>query len=175
MAHGHGGGGFFHEDEVLGKAYDQRLMRWLLSWLRPYRSRGVVAIFGDIFLLIGVSLVLLLLDWRLALVTYVAIPLLLYVTSYMRRIMRESFRAIRIRLARINAYLNENISGMSVVQLFTREDRSFAQFDDLNSDYLQANRDAVRAMSVIFPVVALIRAATIAAIFLVGGWLILGA
>src|SRR5919201_1706486 len=300
VAHSHGGGsGFFHEDEILGKAYDQRLMRWLLGWLRPYRVRvalalviilllsaaeitppviakfiidqsitpavsgqipadaglarllplgllylivllsssglrysqtilttwigqhamydlrvalfshlqylslsffdrnpvgrlmtritndvdaltemvtqGVVAIFGDIFLLIGVSLLLLFLDWRLALVTYVAIPLLLFVTSYMRRIMRESFRAIRIRLARINAYLNENISGMSVVQLFTREARSFAQFDDLNRDYLRANRDAVRAMSVIFPIVALIRASTIAAIFLVGGSLILGA
>ncbi|TMD59958.1 MAG: ABC transporter ATP-binding protein [Chloroflexi bacterium] len=299
MAHGHGGGGgFFHEDEILGKAYDERLMRWLLSWLRPYRmqvavafviilllsiaeitppviakfiidqsitpavsgqippdaglarllplgllylivllassglrysqtvlttwigqramydlrvrlfshlqylslsffdrnpvgrlmtritndvdaltemvTQGVVAIFGDIFLLIGVSIVLLLLDWRLALVTFVSIPLLLFVTSYMRRIMRESFRAIRIRLARINAYLNENISGMSVVQLFTREGRAFAEFDDLNRDYLGANRDAVRAMSVIFPVVALIRASTIATIFLVGGTLILG-
>ncbi|OLC57275.1 MAG: hypothetical protein AUH85_03815 [Chloroflexi bacterium 13_1_40CM_4_68_4] len=116
-------------------------------------TQGVVAIFGDVFLLIGVSIVLLLLDWRLALVTFVSIPLLLFVTSYMRRIMRESFRAIRIRLARINAYLNENI---------------------LNRDYLGANRDAVRAMSVIFPVVALIRAGTIATIFLVGGSLILG-
>src|SRR5438105_2221122 len=53
MAHGHGGGGFFHEDEVLGKAYDQRLMRWLLSWLRPYRSRVVLAL--AIILLLSVA------------------------------------------------------------------------------------------------------------------------
>ncbi len=136
-------------------------------------TQGVVSIFGDIFMLVGISVALLLLDWRLALVTFAAIPVLLLVTSYLRRIMRESFRAIRLRLARINAYLNENISGMSIVQLFTRERKAYEQFDDLNRDLLRANQGAVRGMTIFFPAVGFIRALTIAALLTIGGALIL--
>src|SRR2546428_4997394 len=74
-------------------------------------TQGVVAIFGDVFMLAGIALALLLLDWRLALVTFAAIPPLLVVTSYLRRIMRESFRAVPLRLAPLNAYLHEYNSG----------------------------------------------------------------
>src|SRR5207244_11416718 len=84
-------------------------------------TQGVVAIFGDIVVIGTIAIVLLVLDFRLALVTFAALPLLIWLTMYFRRIMRDSFRSIRIRLARINAYLNENLSGMAIVQLFTRE------------------------------------------------------
>jgi ATP-binding cassette, subfamily B, multidrug efflux pump len=87
--------------------------------------------------------------------------------------MRDSFRSIRIRLARINAYLNENLSGMAIVQLFTRERASFKQFDDLNTDLLNANRGQIRAMSMFFPAVGFTRAATSAALFVAGGFWIL--
>src|SRR5207244_10671532 len=96
----------------------------------------------------------------LALVTFAALPLLIGLTMYFRRIMRDSFRSIRIRLARINAYLNENLSGMAIVQLFTRERASFQQFDDLNTDLLNANRGQIRAMSMFFPAAGSTRAAT---------------
>src|SRR5439155_39063 len=174
---GHGGRGNFDEDEILGKAYDARLMRRLLGYLRPYRglvivalliimvTQGVVAIFGDIVVIGTIAIVLLVLDFRLALVTFAALPLLIWLTMYFRRIMRDSFRSIRIRLARINAYLNENLSGMAIVQLFTRERASFQQFDDLNTDLLNANRRQIRAMSMFFPAVGFTRAATSAALF----------
>src|SRR5437868_4366945 len=120
-------------------------------------TQGVVAIFGDIVVIGTIAIVLLVLDFRLALVTFAALPLLIWLTMYFRRIMRDSFRSIRIRLARINAYLNENLSGMAIVQLFTRERVSFRQFDNLNTDLLDANRGQIRAMSMFFPAVGFTR------------------
>src|SRR6266852_6053719 len=116
-------------------------------------TQGVVSIFGDFLMLFGIAIVLLLLDWRLALITYATLPIIVALTFYFRKTMRESFRAVRIRLARINAYLNENISGMSIVQLFTREPRAYRQFDELNTDLLKANQGAIKAMSLFFPAV----------------------
>ena len=136
-------------------------------------TQGVVAIFGDIVVIGTIAIVLLVLDLRLALVTFAALPLLIWLTMYFRRIMRDSFRSIRIRLARINAYLNENLSGMAIVQLFTRERASFRQFDYLNTDLLNANRGQIRAMSMFFPAVGFTRAATSAALFVAGGFWIL--
>ncbi|MDP9275455.1 MAG: ABC transporter ATP-binding protein/permease [Chloroflexota bacterium] len=136
-------------------------------------TQGVVAIFGDIVVIGVIAIVLLVLDFRLALVTFAALPLLIWLTMYFRRIMRDSFRSIRIRLARINSYLNENLSGMAIVQLFTRERASFKQFDDLNTDLLNANRGQIRAMSMFFPAVGFTRAATSAALFVAGGFWIL--
>ena len=138
-------------------------------------SRGVVSIFGDLFTLAAVMVVMLLLDVRLALLTFLVIPVLVGITAFFRGMMRDSFRAIRIRLARVNAYLNETLSGMSIVQLFTRERATFAQFDDLNEDLYQANRGAVRAMSTFQPSIMFTRALTSAMLFVAGGyWIIRG-
>jgi len=136
-------------------------------------SRGVVSIFGDVFVLAGVMIAMLVLDLRLALVTFLVMPVLVGLTVYFRGMMRDSFRAIRIRLARVNAYLNETLSGMSVVQLFTREPATFRQFDALNDDLYRANVGAVRAMSTFQPAVNFTRAATSAVLFLAGGWWVL--
>ncbi len=136
-------------------------------------SRGVVSIFGDVFVLAGVMIAMIILDHRLAIVTFLALPVIIGLTAYFRGIMRDSFRAIRIRLARVNAYLNETLSGISVVQLFTRERETFKRFDDLNVDLYRANEGAVRAMSTFQPAVNFTRAVTSAALFLVGGYLIL--
>jgi len=137
-------------------------------------QRGVVAIFGDIFMLVGISIALLVLDWRLALVTFCSLPILVILTAYFRGIMRESFRAIRIRLARVNAYLNEHLSGMSIIQLFNRERRTLELFDDLNTDLLRANQGMVRAMSMFQPLINFTRAGTAAALFIAGSYWILG-
>ena len=138
-------------------------------------TQGVVSIFGDVIMVAGIAIVLLWLDWRLALITFISLPVLILLTGYFRRMMRESFRAVRIRLARINAYLNENISGMSIVQLFTRQRRAYRQFDELNTDLLEANRGAIRAMSLFFPAVTFTRAATAAGLFIAGSnWILAG-
>jgi ATP-binding cassette subfamily B protein len=131
-------------------------------------TRGVVSIFGDVAMLVLISIAMLLLDWRLALITFVSLPILTAITAYFRGMMRESFRSIRIRLARVNVYLNETLSGMAIVQLFTRERKTFDQFDVLNRDLLTANQGQVRAMSVFQPTVNFTRAATAAALFVVG-------
>ncbi|HYK96880.1 MAG TPA: ABC transporter ATP-binding protein [Candidatus Acidoferrales bacterium] len=131
-------------------------------------TRGVVSIFGDIAIVVFISASMLLLDVRLALVTFLCMPILIGVTAYFRGIMRESFRSIRIRLARVNAYLAETLSGMSIIQLFTREKPSYDQFDRLNMDLLQANQGQVRATSLFQPAINFTRSATTAVLFIVG-------
>jgi ATP-binding cassette subfamily B multidrug efflux pump len=138
-------------------------------------TRGVVSIFGDIAMILLIAVAMLVLDWRLALVTFVSLPILIALTAYFRGIMRGSFRAIRIRLARVNAFLNETLSGMSIVQLFTREKPVLNAFDELNRDLLAANQGQVRAMSIFQPTVNFTRSATAAALFIVGAnWIIGG-
>src|SRR6266581_489984 len=100
-------------------------------------TSGAISILSDVLTIVGVMVVLLVINWQLALVTFIVMPPLLWIASYFRKAMRDNFRAIRVRLARINAYIAENIAGMSIVQLFNREQRNFEQFDDLNRDYLK--------------------------------------
>src|SRR5688500_14029790 len=84
-------------------------------------TSGFVALFGDLFTLAGITIVLFWFDWRLALVTLVILPLMLLVTGWFRRGARKSFREVRVRIAKINAFLQEHISGIAVVQLMGRE------------------------------------------------------
>jgi ATP-binding cassette subfamily B multidrug efflux pump len=100
-------------------------------------TSGAISILGDVLTILGITILLLVINWRLALVTFVVIPPLFWIASYFRVAMRDNFRAIRVRLARINAYIAENIGGMYIVQLFNREQRNYERFDDLNRDYLQ--------------------------------------
>src|SRR5229473_2832411 len=100
-------------------------------------TSGAISILSDVLTIVGVTITLLVINWQLALVTFIVMPPLLWITSYFRIAMRDNFRAIRVRLARINAYVAENIGGMYIVQLFNREQRNYQQFDVLNRDYLQ--------------------------------------
>ncbi len=84
-------------------------------------TSGVVTIFGDVFTLVGIMAMMLWMDWRLALVSFAVLPLIALVTQWFRRNVRESYRVVRGWIARINAFLQENITGMSTVQLFRRE------------------------------------------------------
>ena len=93
-------------------------------------TSGVVTIFGDVFTLVGIMGVMLWMNWRLALVAFSVLPLIVLVTQWFRRNVRDSYRVVRGLIARINAFLQENITGMSTVQLFRREALNFARFDD---------------------------------------------
>jgi ATP-binding cassette subfamily B multidrug efflux pump len=132
-------------------------------------TSGVVAIFGDVVTMIGISIVLVLLDWRLALLTFLVLPLLYLVSERLQVGLRDSYRAIRARLARLNAYVQEAVSGMTVIQLFNRQRRALEQFDALNADHLQASLRSVFYFSLLYPSVAVVGSLATAAIIWYGG------
>ena len=132
-------------------------------------TSGLVAIVGDIATLAGIVAIMLWMDRRLALVIFSIVPLIYWVTDRFRLRAREVYRAVRTRLARINAYLNEQIMGMGVVQLFTQERRSLQRFEELNSAYLSASLDATRNFSQFYPTIALLGTVAVAALVWFGG------
>ena len=132
-------------------------------------TSGVVAIFGDIATLVGITAVMLWMDWRLALVVFSVLPLVYLITERFRVRARDAYRAVRTRLARINAYLNEQIMGMTVVQLFTRERQSLRAFEARNDDYLQASLAAQRNFSRFYPEIQVVGTIAIALLLWYGG------
>ncbi len=138
-------------------------------------TSGVVSIFGDIFTLAGIMIVLVSMDWRLALVTFAVLPLIVLVTQWFRRNVRESYRTVRAWVARINAFLQEHITGMPTVQLFRRERRSFDRFDDINRKHRDANIDSILFYAVFYPAIEVIGAlASALIIWFGGGWTLQG-
>jgi len=132
-------------------------------------TSGVVAVFGDLFSLLGIMGVMLALDWRLALVTFAVIPLFFVVTNWFRRGARQAFRETRRWVARINAFLQENLSGMSVVQLFRREERNQAAFAAINQKHYEANLSAIFYYAVFYPAIEFLAVLAVALILLYGG------
>lgn len=132
-------------------------------------TAGVVSIFGDIFLLAGIVGVMLWLDWTLALVCFSVIPLLFLATLVFKLKIRGSYRQVRTCIARINAFLQENITGMSVVQLFVQEQRKHDEFEQRNRDHLNANLQSIFYYAVFYPVVSLIGSLAFALILWYGG------
>jgi ATP-binding cassette, subfamily B, multidrug efflux pump len=122
-----------------------------------------------VFTLAGIMIVLVVMDWRLALVTFTVLPLIVIVTQWFRRNVRDSYRTVRLWIARINAFLQEHITGMATVQLFRREGRSFAQFDETNQKHRDANVDSIFYYSVFYPVIEIIAAVATALILWFGG------
>ena len=138
-------------------------------------TSGVVSIFGDIFTLAGIMIVLVTMDWRLALVTFAVLPLIVLVTQWFRRNVRESYRTVRAWVARINAFLQEHITGMPTVQLFRREARTFDRFDQINRRHRDANIDSIFFYAVFYPAVEVIGALAAALIIWFGGrWTLQG-
>jgi ATP-binding cassette subfamily B protein len=132
-------------------------------------TSGVVTVFGDLFTLLGIMGVMLWMNWRLALVTFSVIPFLFLVTNWFRKGARESFREVRKCVARINAFLQENITGMSVVQLYRREARNQAAFAEINRAHTDANLKSIFYYAVFYPAIDVLAAAAIALILLYGG------
>src|SRR5687767_6006706 len=132
-------------------------------------TAGFVAIFGDIFVLLGIVGMLFWLNWKLALVLFSITPFIVVVSIWFRRGARITYRAVRARIAAINAFLQEHISGMATVQLFNREEREAAKFDELNSRHRDANIDSIFYYAVFYPVIELIQTIGIALIVWYGG------
>ncbi len=132
-------------------------------------TAGIVSIFGDVVLLAGIVAVLFWLDWRLALVTFCILPLLAVVTIWFKLRARQRYREVRVKLAAINAFLQEQISGMSVVQLFGQERRAFTRFSRVNEEHRDANIATIFYYAVYYPSVELITALGAALILWFGG------
>ena len=132
-------------------------------------TSGVVTIFGDVFTLVGIMAVMLWMDWRLALVAFSVLPLIALVTQWFRRNVRESYRVVRGWIARINAFLQENITGMSTVQLFRRERLNFERFDEIDRRHRDANIDSIFYYAVFYPAIEAIAALASALIIWYGG------
>jgi ATP-binding cassette subfamily B protein len=114
-------------------------------------------------------LVMLWMNWRLAVVAFCVLPLVMLITQWFRRNVRESYRIVRGWIARINAFLQENITGMSVVQLFRREERNVAAFAEINRKHADANMDQIFYYAVFYPAIELLAAVATALILLYGG------
>jgi ATP-binding cassette, subfamily B, multidrug efflux pump len=132
-------------------------------------TSGVIAIFGDVFTLAGIMIVLLVMDWRLALTTFAVLPLIVLVTQWFRRNVRESYRTVRAWIARINAFLQENLTGMSTVQLFRREQMNFERFDRINAQHRDANVDSIFYYAVFYPAIEIVGAMAASLIIWYGG------
>ena len=132
-------------------------------------SAGIVSIFGDIFTLAGIMVAILVLNWQLGLVTLSVIPLIVLSTEVFRRKVRDSYRRVRTAIAKINAFLQEHITGMPVVQLYNRERKSFRKFEAINREHLIANLDGIVAYAWFYPAIELLSSIAIALIVWYGG------
>src|SRR5262245_6656156 len=132
-------------------------------------TSGVVTVFGDLFTLFGIMGVMLALDLRLALVTFSVIPLFFLVTNWFRKGARESFRETRKWVARINAFLQENLTGMAIVQVFRREERNRRSFAEINRKHADANMTAIFYYAVFYPAIELLAALAVGLILVWGG------
>jgi ATP-binding cassette subfamily B multidrug efflux pump len=132
-------------------------------------TSGVVSIFEDVFVLGGIIAIMLKMDWRLALITFAVLPLIFIATMIFRNRVRESYRRIRVAIARINAYLQEHVSGMVVLQLFNRERKAYKQFERINATHMEAFKDAILSYAVYYPVIEVLSAIAIASVIWFGG------
>ncbi len=132
-------------------------------------TSGLVAVFGDVFMLLGIIIAMLNLNWQLTLVTLSVVPLLFLATIIFKHKVRHAERLIRVRIARINSFLQENITGMAVVQLFNREKENYKRFDEKNRDHLEAYRKTIFYYAVFYPVVDFLSAFAVALIIWHGG------
>ncbi len=137
-------------------------------------SSGVVTVFGDVFTLAAITGMMLLTDWRLALVAFAVMPVMYLAAVTFRRHVRSSFRDIRTRVARLNAFLQEHLSGLRVVQLFGREEAEAAAFATVNRDHLQAHLRSITVYAIFFPVVEFLTSVALALLLWYGGLRVLG-
>jgi len=132
-------------------------------------TAGVVSVFEDVFVLLGILVIMLSMNWRLALITFAVLPFIFYATSVFRRKVRESYRRIRVAIARINAYLQEHVSGIVVLQLFNREKKAYERFAKINRTHMEAFKDAIMAHAVYYPVGEVLSPIAIVCVVWLGG------
>ena len=160
----------FHNNYSVG-----RLMSRLISdvgVLQDFVTWWFTGVARSVFILIGIMIAMLIMNWRLALVTFVVLPFMTVLTNYWRKRVRFVYRAARIRLSLINGYLNESISGIRVTKSFRREQLNKDHFEDLNLSYFDANADTARLAAIFFPGVDFMGSLATALLVGAGGYLV---
>lgn len=137
--------------------------------LNEMLSSGIVAIMGDLVVLSGIIIMMLLLNWKMAIITFVVFPFILLTTLVFRYYVRDAYRKIRLRIAKINSFLQENISGMATVQIFNREEENAKRFERLNKEHLHAHLLSIRYHALFFPAISFFSSIAIALIIWYGG------
>ncbi len=167
---------FSHLQELSLKYFDRNPIGRLLTRvtsdvevLNDLFGAGVVEIFGSLLTVIGIIIAMLLLDYRLALACFTVLPLLIYTSFLFRKKVRLSYLEIRRRLAKINAFLQEHITGMGTVRLFSQEEQSFKKFDQLNFEYYQEFLRTIFYYAVFYPAIEIISSLAIALVIWYGG------
>ncbi len=127
-------------------------------------TSGVVAGLGDLFTLLAITVLMVVVDWRMALAAYLVVPGILYVSRWFRARVRTEYREIRTRLARINAFLQERLAGMRVVQLFGREDHESSRFAQLDKAHLDAHLRSVTVYALYFPIIEILTSVALASL-----------
>jgi ATP-binding cassette subfamily B protein len=136
-------------------------------------TSGVIDVLGDLVIIAAIVGLMFWMDWRLALVSLITVPLLFTATNWFRKHARRGFDQVRTRLAKLNAFLQEHISGANTVQLFNAENKALKRFDDINTEYREANIETIYYYSVFYPLVDFIGAIGIAVVIWYGGYEIL--
>src|SRR6476660_3053945 len=131
-------------------------------------TSGVVSGLGDLFTLIAISVAMLIMDWRLALASFAVIPFVVIVSGLFRKGVRETYREIRVRIARINSFLQERLTGMRIVQLFGREKREANRFDELNRSHLDSQLKSITIYALYFPAIELLTSIALAILIVAG-------
>jgi ATP-binding cassette subfamily B protein len=132
-------------------------------------TSGLDAIFEDVFVLAGILGIMLWMNWKLALITFAVLPFIVVATKVFRDKVRDSYRRIRTAIARINAYLQEHVSGMVVLQLFNREHKAYNRFSEINRSHMDAYKDAILAYALYYPAVDFLSTVAIACVIWFGG------
>ena len=131
-------------------------------------TSGVVSGLGDLFTLVAISVAMLIMDWRLALASFAVIPFVVIVSGLFRKGVRDTYRDIRVRLARINSFLQERLTGMRIVQLFGQEKREAQRFDELNRSHLEVNLKSITIYALYFPAIELLTSIALAILIVAG-------
>jgi len=168
---------FAHLQRLDVKFYDRnpvgRLMTRVttdVDALNDLFSSGVVTVFGDLIMLFGIMAIMITMDWRLALVAFSVLPLIAWATAWFRRNVRENYRQVRGLVARLNAFMQEHLTGMGTVQLFSQQARSFQQFEVINRDHRDVNIQSIFYYALFYPMIEVLAALSGALIVLAGGW-----
>lgn len=132
-------------------------------------SSGIIMIFSDVFIIIWILVFMFFMDWNLSLVTLSVLPVLIYGTFLFRKKVRESFRDVRFHLARLNSYMQEHVTGISVVQIFNKEKAEEKIFAGINHDHKVANINSIFYYAVFYPAVEFVSAVAIGLIIWYGG------